>query len=76
MKKESQTPTKSYKERYDLVRHPERIRSSDVIEGVFEDVLYFDSPDPSLLAAKGNLDGVNCIILGQEKKRRGKESKA
>lgn len=76
MKKESQTLTKSYKERYDLIRHPERIRSSDVIEGVFEDVLYFDSPDPSLLAAKGQLNGISCIILGQEKKRRGKESRA
>lgn len=69
-------PTKGYKERYDLVRHPERIRSSDVIEGIFKNLTYFDSPDPTLIAAKGEIEGIECIILGQEKKRKGKESSA
>lgn len=76
MKREDCIPTKSYKERYDLTRHPERIRSSDVIEGVFDIVSYYDSPDPSLIAARGNINGIDCIILGQEKKRSGKESNA
>ena len=35
MKKEEYSPKRNYKERYDLIRHPERIRSSDVIEGLF-----------------------------------------
>ncbi len=76
MKKEEIRPQKSYKERYDLIRHPERIRSSDVIEGVFENLSYYESPDPSLIAAKGTVDGIECIVLGQEKPRKGKESKA
>ncbi len=76
MKKVEYIPRKSYKERYDLTRHPERIRSSDAIEGVFEDVSYFNSPDTSLIVAKGFIDGVECLIFGQEKKRKGKESKA
>ena len=76
MKKIEYTPKRNLKDRYDLVRHPERIRSSDVIEGVFENILYFESPDPSLIAAKGTIDGIDCIILGQEKKRTGKENKA
>ena len=58
------------KERYDLIRHNDRIRSSDVIEGIFENVLYYpENPDPSLIAAKGYVDGVECIVLGQEKHR-------
>ena len=76
MKKRSQASTMDYKQRYDLIRHPERIRSSDVIEGVFDDVLFFDSPDPSLLAAKGTINGISCIILGQEKKRKGRQNQA
>ena len=76
MKKSEYTSKKSYKERYDLVRHPERIRSSDVIEGVFKNITYFESPDPTLIAARGEVDGIECIILGQEKKRTGKESSA
>lgn len=76
MKRIEYSPRKDYKERYDLIRHPERIRSSDVIEGVFEKIQYFESPDPSLIAAKGKIDGFDCIILGQEKRRKGKESKA
>lgn len=76
MRKAVETPTKSYKERYDLIRHPERIRSSDVIEGVFENLTYYDSPDPSLIAAKGTIDGIECMVLGQEKRRKGKESEA
>ncbi len=65
-----------YKHRYDLVRHPKRIRSSDIIEGLFKKITYFGSPDPSLIAGKCNIDGIKCIILGQEKKREGKNSKA
>ncbi len=65
---------KSLKERHYLTRHPERIRSSDVIEGIFEDISYYPSPDPSLIAAKGYVDGIECIVLGQEKRREGKES--
>ncbi|MDZ7741145.1 MAG: carboxyl transferase domain-containing protein [Bacteroidota bacterium] len=76
MRKESFTPARNYKERYDLIRHSGRIRSSDVIEGIFEYLSFYDSPDPTLIAAKGTIDGIECIILGQEKKRRGKESKA
>ena len=76
MKKENHKPTKDFKERYDLIRNPERIRSSDIIEGVFEKTIYFDSPDPSLIAAKGNINGLTCMILGQEKRRKGKESQA
>ncbi len=76
MKKDGYPLKRNYKERYDLVRHPERIRSSDVIEGVFENISYYKSPDPSLIAAKGKIDGIECIILGQEKRRKGKESKA
>lgn len=75
-KKTDHTPSKSYKERYDLVRHPKRIRSSDVIEGVFTDIIYYGSPDPSLIAATGKVNGIECIILGQEKPRKGKKSKA
>ncbi|MBU2650789.1 MAG: hypothetical protein KKA81_07630 [Bacteroidetes bacterium] len=69
-------PSRNYKERYDLVRHPERIRSSDIIEGVFSDLHYMDSPDPTLIAALGVFDGIKCMLLGQEKKRLGKESRA
>jgi acetyl-CoA carboxylase carboxyl transferase beta subunit len=76
MKKIEYSPRKDYKERYDLIRHPERIRSSDVIEGVFTNITYFDSPDPSLIAAKGFVEGIECFIMGQEKRRKGKESKA
>ncbi|MBE9481948.1 MAG: hypothetical protein IMY69_09660 [Bacteroidetes bacterium] len=76
MKKDGFPLKRNYKERYDLIRHPERIRSSDVIEGVFENISYYKSPDPSLIAAKGTIDGIECIILGQEKRRKGKESKA
>jgi acetyl-CoA carboxylase beta subunit len=76
MKKDGHPLKKNYKERYDLIRHPERIRSSDVIEGVFENISYYKSPDPSLIAAKGTIDRIECIILGQEKRRKGKESKA
>ena len=76
MKKDGYPLKRNYKERYDLIRHPERIRSSDVIEGVFENISYYKSPDPSLIAAKGTIDGIECIILGQEKRRKGKESKA
>ncbi len=75
-RKTDHSPQLSYKERYDLVRHPKRIRSSDVIEGVFENIIYYGSPDPSLIAATGSVNGINCIILGQEKPRKGKESKA
>ena len=75
-KKKDQTPKLSYKERYDLVRHPKRIRSSDVIERVFDDIIYYGSPDPSLIAATGSVSGIPCIILGQEKPRQGKKSKA
>jgi len=75
-KKKDQTPKLSYKERYDLVRHPKRIRSSDVIERVFDNIIYHGSPDPSLIAATGSVNGIPCIILGQEKPRQGKESKA
>ncbi|MCK4360549.1 MAG: hypothetical protein KAV70_02290, partial [Bacteroidales bacterium] len=39
-------------------------------------ISYYKSPDPSLIAAKGTIDGIECIILGQEKRRKGKESKA
>ncbi len=76
MKKDGYPLKRNYKERYDLIRHPERIRSSDVIEGVFENISYYKSPDPSLIAAKVTIDGIDCIILGQEKRRKGKESKA
>ena len=76
MKKDGYPLKRNYKERYDLIRHPQRIRSSDVIEGVFENISYYKSPDPSLIAAKGTIDGIDCIILGQEKRRKGKESKA
>ena len=76
MKKEEYSPKRNYKERYDLIRHPERMRSSDVIEGLFEDLSYFESPDPSLIAARGSFSGLDCIILGQEKRRKGKDSQA
>ncbi|MCF8234391.1 MAG: hypothetical protein K9G67_03685 [Bacteroidales bacterium] len=76
MKREVYTPRRSYSERYNLTRHPRRIRSSDVIEGVFNDIDYYDCPDPSLVAAKAKINGLECIVLGQEKKREGKESKA
>jgi len=76
VKKDDRSPPKSYKERYDLVRHPSRIRSSDVIKGVFKDIIYYGSPDPSLIAATGTVNGIKCIILGQEKPRKGKKSKA
>jgi len=76
MQEEQFQPKRSYIDRYHLVRHPQRIRSSDVIEGIFEDIKYFESPDPSLVAARGTVDNTACIILGQEKKREGKESKA
>ncbi len=76
MKKDGFPLKRSYKERYDITRNASRIRSSDVIEGVFDNLEYFDSPDPSLVAAKGSVDGILCYILGQEKRRQGKESKA
>lgn len=76
MKKGIIIPKRSYRERYDFTRHPERIRSSDTIEGVFENILLFDSPDPSLIAGQGTIGGVNCVFLGQEKRRKGKESLA
>lgn len=75
-RKTNHSPQKTYKERYDLVRHPKRIRSSDVIEGVFDNIIYYGSPDPSLIAATGSVNGIDCIILGQEKPRKGKKSKA
>lgn len=76
MKKDGYPLKRNYKERYDITRHSNRIRSSDVIEGVFENLAYYDSPDPSLITAKGTIDGIECIILGQEKRRKGKESLA
>jgi acetyl-CoA carboxylase carboxyl transferase beta subunit len=76
VKKNDLSPQKTYKERYDLVRQPKRIRSSDVIEKVFDEIIYYGSPDPSLIAATGKVDGIDCIILGQEKSRKGKQSKA
>jgi acetyl-CoA carboxylase carboxyl transferase beta subunit len=47
-----------------------------VIERVFDNIIYYGSPDPSLIAATGSINGINCIILGQEKARKGKKSKA
>lgn len=76
MKKDGFPLKRNYKERYDITRNSSRIRSSDVIAGVFDNLAYFDSPDPSLIAAKGTIDGVECYILGQEKRRQGKESLA
>jgi len=76
MKKDECYPKRNYKERYDLTRHPARIRSSDVIEGVFDILSFYDSPDPTLIAAKGSINGIDCMVLGQEKRREGKESKA
>ena len=76
MKKEDIIPQKSYKERYDLIRHPDRIRSSDVIEGVFENLSYYESPDPSLIAAKGVVSGIECIVLGQEKPKKDGKNQA
>ena len=76
MKKDGYPLKRNYKERYDITRHSSRIRSSDIIEGVFENLEFFDSPDPSLIAAKGSVDGVQCYILGQEKRRQGKEGMA
>jgi acetyl-CoA carboxylase carboxyl transferase beta subunit len=76
MKQTGNTPKRSFKERYDLIRHPDRIRSSDIIEGVFDDLSFLDCPDPSLVIARGSVDGIECLIIGQEKKRAGKESKA
>jgi acetyl-CoA carboxylase carboxyl transferase beta subunit len=76
MKQDGFPLKRNYKERYDITRHSSRIRSSDVIAGVFENTEYFNSPDPSLIAAKGSIDGVDCLILGQEKRRQGKESEA
>ena len=67
---------KSLKERYELTRHPSRIRSSDIIENIVDNPIYYESPDPSLVAVKGYMDGIRCIILGQEKRREGKDSKA
>jgi len=74
--KKKYTPKRNLKDRYDLIRHPERIRSSDVIEGVFENISYYESPDPSLIAAKGTINKIDCMILGQEKRREGKDGKA
>lgn len=76
MRKKEITPKKTLIERYDLIRHPKRIRSSDVIKGVFEKISYYKSPDPSLIVARGTIDKIQCIILGQEKRRQGKKSKA
>ncbi|MCD4773299.1 MAG: hypothetical protein K8R41_07960 [Bacteroidales bacterium] len=76
MRKRDNTPSKTLIERYKLIRHPERIRSSDVIKGVFEKISYYESPDPSLIVARGTIDKIRCIIIGQEKRRQGKESKA
>lgn len=76
VKKNDHSPQKTYKERYDLVRQPKRIRSSDVIERVFDEIIYYGSPDPSLIAATGKINGIDCVILGQEKARKGKKSKA
>ena len=47
-----------------------------MIERVFDNIVYYGSPDPSLIAAKGSVNGIDCIILGQEKPRTGKKSKA
>lgn len=76
MRKKEITPKKTLIERYNLIRHPDRIRSSDIIDGVFEKISYYESPDPSLIAARGSINKIQCIILGQEKRRQGKESKA
>ena len=76
MRKKEITPKKTLIERYDLIRHTKRIRSSDVIKGVFEKISYYKSPDPSLIVARGTIDKIQCIILGQEKRRQGKKSKA
>ncbi|MEN8225293.1 MAG: carboxyl transferase domain-containing protein [Bacteroidota bacterium] len=75
-KKTKHAPKLSYKERYDLVRHPKRIRSSEVIERVFDNINYYGSPDPSLIAATGSVNGIDCIILGQEKPKKDNTSKA
>ena len=74
--KKKYTPKRTLKDRYDLIRHPKRIRSSDVIKGVFESISYYESPDPSLIAAKGTINEIDCLILGQEKRRKGKDSEA
>ncbi|MBC8486529.1 MAG: hypothetical protein H8D45_10865 [Bacteroidetes bacterium] len=74
--KKKHTPKRNLKDRYDLIRHPKRIRSSDVIKSVFESISYYKSPDPSLIAAKGTINKIDCIILGQEKRRKGKNSEA
>ncbi|MCD4789851.1 MAG: hypothetical protein K8R37_07600 [Bacteroidales bacterium] len=74
--KKKYTPKRNLKDRYDLIRHPKRIRSSDVIKGVFESISYYESPDPSLIAAKGTINEIDCLILGQEKRRKGKDSEA
>ena len=76
VKKTDNSPQLSYKERYDLVRHPKRIRSSDVIAGVFDNIIYYGSPDSSLIASTGSVNGIECIILGQEKPKKSKKNKS
>lgn len=76
MDKKEKLPSRSLKARYDITRHPDRIRSSDIIEGIFDDLEHIESPDPSLVVAKGKINGIKCMILGQEKRRNGKESQA
>lgn len=55
--------------RLKVVRDPKRIPSSILINGVFDkdSLVYYKSPDPSLIAAKGKIDGIECVVLGQER---------
>jgi acetyl-CoA carboxylase carboxyl transferase beta subunit len=49
------------------VRHPRRIRSSDLIERIVTGFEPLPSPDPALLAGTGTIGGIRALVLGQQK---------
>ena len=51
------------KQRHYITRHSERIRSSDIISSIFKNSAYVSTRDPSLIAVKGSIGGIDCIIL-------------
>jgi len=50
-----------------IMRNPQRIRSQDVISGLFPEARRLPSPDPALIAVLAEHDGQPLLCLGQNK---------
>ncbi|MBU0980926.1 MAG: hypothetical protein KJ709_09055 [Nanoarchaeota archaeon] len=60
---------------FETIRNQEldHLQTSHVIPGLLDDIAYFETKDPSIIAAKGafkGCGGIECIVIGQEKRHK------